>query len=113
MGKRIDTVHRSSMRVLQNHPWPGNVRELKNFIERSVIITTGRTLQIEQPGGPVPLRRSGRSLDRVQTDHILETLKETGWRVRGAGGAAERLGLKPTTLESKMAKLGIRRPSGR
>jgi transcriptional regulator with GAF, ATPase, and Fis domain len=112
-GKRIDTVPRSTMRVLQNHGWPGNVRELRNLVERSVIVSTGRTLQVDPPWGPASLPPEGRTLDQAQKAHILETLHLTGWRVRGEGGAAQRLALKPTTLESKMARLGIRRPPGR
>ncbi len=110
MGKRIATIHRSSMQVLQNYNWPGNVRELKNFIERAVIITTGRALQIELPGNPSAMHHQVRTLDQAQKDHILKNLKITNWRIRGKNGAAEILGLKPTTLESKMARLGIRRP---
>jgi len=111
MGKRIETVHRSSMQVLQNYSWPGNVRELKNFIERAVIITSGPALQIELPGNPGAMHHQIRTLDQAQKEHILKTLKLTHWRIRGRNGAAEVLALKPTTLESKMAKLGIKRPS--
>ncbi|MEJ2156116.1 MAG: hypothetical protein P8X96_12320 [Desulfobacteraceae bacterium] len=98
------------MQVLQNYGWPGNVRELRNFIERAVIITRGRALQIELPGTPGAVRQQIRTLDQAQKEHILKTLKLTDWRVRGKNGAAEVLALKPTTLESKMAKLGIKRP---
>ena len=110
MGKRIETIHRSSMQVLQNYSWPGNVRELKNFIERAVIITSGRALQIELPGNPGAMHQQIQTLEQVQKEHILKILKLTGWRIRGRNGAAEVLALKPTTLESKMARLGIRRP---
>jgi formate hydrogenlyase transcriptional activator len=110
MGKRIETIHRSSMQVLQNYNWPGNVRELKNFIERAVIITSGRALQIELPGNPGAMHQQIRSLDQAQKEHILKILKLTDWRIRGKNGAAEVLALKPTTLESKMARLGIKRP---
>ncbi len=110
MGKRIETIPRSSMQVLQNYHWPGNVRELKNFIERAVIITTAKTLQIEMPGNPGPMHHQVRTHDQVVKEHIQKTLETTGWRVRGKNGAAELLALKPTTLESKMVKLGIKRP---
>jgi transcriptional regulator with GAF, ATPase, and Fis domain len=113
MGKRIITIPKSSMQVLQNYSWPGNVRELKNFIERAVIITTGKTLQIEMPGNPGTLHHQLRTHDQAVKDHINKTLDITGWRVRGKNGAAELLDLKPTTLESKMARLGIKRPANK
>jgi transcriptional regulator with GAF, ATPase, and Fis domain len=109
MGKRIDTIPRQSMKALQGYRWPGNVRELKNILERAVIVTQGRRLQVEIPGGEA-VAYSPRSIDDVQKAHILKTLETTGWRIRGTNGAAELLGLKPTTLESRMARLGIRRP---
>jgi formate hydrogenlyase transcriptional activator len=109
MGKRIETIHRSSMQVLENYAWPGNVRELKNFIERAVIITNGHALQIELPGNPGAMHQQIRTLDQAQKEHILKILKLTNWRIRGKNGAAEVLALKPTTLESKMARLGIKR----
>jgi DNA-binding NtrC family response regulator len=99
------------MQVLQNYNWPGNVRELKNFIERAVIITSGRALQIELPGNPGAMHHQVRTLDQAQQEHILKTLKLTDWRIRGKNGAAEVLALKATTLESKMARLGIKRPA--
>ncbi len=110
MGKRIESIPRSSLQVLQNYSWPGNVRELKNFIERAVIITPGRVLQIEMPGYPHAGHHQIRTLDQAQKEHIQKILKLTGWRIRGKNGAAEVLGLKPTTLESKMAKLRLQRP---
>ncbi|MBL0715432.1 MAG: sigma 54-interacting transcriptional regulator [Desulfosarcina sp.] len=111
MGKRIETIPRNSMQVLQNYNWPGNVRELKNFIERAMIITTGKALQIELPGNPNAMHHQIKTLDQALKDHLLQILDLTNWRVRGKNGAAEVLSLKPTTLESKMAKLGIKRPA--
>ena len=111
MGKRIETIHRSSMQVLQNYGWPGNVRELKNFIERAVIITSGRVLQIELPGNPAAMHQQIKTLNQAQEEHILKILKLTNWKIRGKNGAAEILATKPTTLESKMARLGIQRPA--
>ena len=111
MGKRIETIHRSSMQVLQNYGWPGNVRELKNFIERAVIITSNRVLQIELPGNPAAMHQQIKTLDQAQKEHILKILKLTNWKIRGKNGAAEILAAKPTTLESKMARLGIQRPA--
>jgi DNA-binding NtrC family response regulator len=113
MDKSIVNISRTSMNQLCHYDWPGNVRELKNVIERAVIISSGSTLKIELPkdGGLRPDQT--RTLDEVQKDYILRTLETTRWRVRGRRGAADILGLKPTTLESRMAKLGIRRPGRR
>jgi DNA-binding NtrC family response regulator len=100
------------MRHLQRYPWPGNVRQLRNVIERAVILATGPQLTVQLPErvpgqarvhAPVTLRN-------FEVEHIRATLESTRWRVRGQGGAAELLGLKPTTLESRMTKLGISRP---
>jgi formate hydrogenlyase transcriptional activator len=110
MGKRIDIIPRSRMQALQSYAWPGNVRELKNIIERAVIITTGRTLQIDNPANPNLVGYRPSTLDEMQKKYIIETLNSTGWRIRGKKGAAEILKIKPTTLESRMAKLGIHRP---
>ena len=97
-----------AMTALQEHHWPGNVRELKNIIEHAVIISPDDKLRVKLPevSGPgSPIRKT---LDEIQKDHILAVLKQTGWRVRGRNGAAEVLGLKLTTLDSKMARLSIR-----
>jgi len=113
MDKSIDSISRSSMNQLCQYDWPGNVRELKNLIERSVIISSGSTLKIELPSENGIRRNQARTLDEVQRQYILDTLDTTRWRIRGKNGAAQLLGLKPTTLESRMAKLGIRRASTR
>lgn len=111
MGKRIETISRGSMHALIDYHWPGNVRELKNLIERALIITSGTTLQIDLPGNQGALNRETRTLDEVQKEYILSVLELTRWRIRGKNGAAEILGLKPTTLESKMARIGVHRPA--
>lgn len=111
MGKRINTIPKATMQLLQDHHWPGNVRELKNIIERAVIITQDDKLRVELPTASVPKNNIRRTLDEVQREHILEVLNQVRWRVRGKNGAAEILGLKPTTLDSKMARLGIKRPA--
>lgn len=109
MGKTIKSVPRKSMDRLQRYSWPGNVRELSNIIERAMILTTGDTLQVEvpitTPGGPA----SSTTLKEAERAQILRVLQETGWRIRGRDGAAEILAIKPTTLEARMAKLGIKR----
>ena len=111
-GKQIETVPNADMAALQGHPWPGNVRELRNVLERAMITATGPTLRITLPRPrPAGDRRSERLADVVKA-HLEQVLESTGWRIRGNNGAAERLGLPPTTLETRMAKLGLVRPTG-
>jgi formate hydrogenlyase transcriptional activator len=110
-GKTIESISEESLRELQRYAWPGNVRELRNVIERAVIVATGRQLvvavrRVEDPLTPP----TAGTLIELQASHIRAVLASTNGRVRGPGGAAERLGLKPTTLESRMSKLGIARP---
>jgi transcriptional regulator with GAF, ATPase, and Fis domain len=107
-GKRIETISKESLAALQRYNWPGNVRELRNVIEREMIIATGPMLTISTPR-PLPSQRRSTStkLVDVEVEHIRSVLDACAWRVRGVGGAAERLGVKPTTLESRMARLGI------
>ena len=107
-GKNIESISKDSLRDLQRYPWPGNVRELRNVIERAVIVATGRQLVVPAPRlGDRPMPQAAMTLSALEVDHIRAVLESTNWRVRGVGGAAERLGLKPTTLESRMARLGI------
>jgi transcriptional regulator with GAF, ATPase, and Fis domain len=109
-GKNIESISKDSMRELQRYSWPGNVRELRNVIERAVIVSTGRQLVVAAPRlGERPVPQTAMTLNDIEIDHIRTVLESTSWRVRGSGGAAERLGLKPTTLESRMARLGITR----
>jgi formate hydrogenlyase transcriptional activator len=110
-GKNVQDVSPNSIRELQRYAWPGNVRELRNTIERAVILATGTRLDIAVPEGSPSVGDKDALVD-VQMEHIMSVLDSTYWRVRGRGGAAERLGLKPTTLESRMAKLGICRDDG-
>jgi PAS domain S-box-containing protein len=109
MGKTIKTIPRRSMDQLQRYTWPGNVRELSNVIERAMILATDDTLRIELPLIPQTAAAPRMTLKDSQRAQILRVLDECGWRIRGASGAAQILGLKPTTLEARMAKLGIRR----
>jgi len=109
-GKPIESVSKDTMRELQQYPWPGNVRELRNVIERAVIVATKSRLSIELPKmTPSKAPKSWMTLEALEIEHVRAVLESTNWRVRGPGGAAGRLGLKPTTLESRMARLGIRR----
>jgi transcriptional regulator with GAF, ATPase, and Fis domain len=109
MGKSIERIPGRCMDSLMRYPWRGNIRELRNVIERAVIVSKGPTLAIEPPKGATLSAQDGLKLAEVERAHILEVLNRTGWRVSGKEGAAEILGLKPTTLESRMKKLGIRR----
>jgi PAS domain S-box-containing protein len=115
LGKRIEAVPKAVHDRLSAYPWPGNVRELANVIERSVILSRGSALQIDSllpdsapptvgPVEPAP------TLEEMQRRHIIDVLEQTGWRVSGPKGAALLLGLKPTTLEARMKRLGVRRP---
>jgi transcriptional regulator with GAF, ATPase, and Fis domain len=109
-GKRIDAVVKEDMLALQRHHWPGNIRELRNVVERAMIVATGPELHIGLTASPTAASKRSIKLNDVENEHIRSVLEATGWRVRGAGGAADLLGLRPTTLEARMAKLGISRP---
>jgi PAS domain S-box-containing protein len=112
MGRRIETIPDETMKTLVRWHWPGNVRELENFMERSVILSPGAVLraplaeleQIEQSSGSADT-----NLEAAEREHILRVLRECKGMISGANGAAERLGLKRTTLNSKIKKLGIHR----
>jgi len=111
MNKTIESIPTEIIRELERWPWPGNIRELENFIERSVILTQGPVffapmaeLQVSSPD-----RRLGTTLQEIEREYILQTLRESGGVIAGAHGAAVRLGMKRTTLQSRMQKLGITR----
>jgi formate hydrogenlyase transcriptional activator len=115
LGKPVERIPQEVMEALQRYPWPGNVRELRNAMERAIILGDSSTLRLAP--GPVADYRTHDTLltleDAGQSSlraHILSVLQRAGWRIRGAGGAAEILGLKPTTLEARMKKLRIKRP---
>ncbi len=110
MGKSIERIPQKSFDALQGYGWPGNVRELRNLIERAMILTKGSTLRIDPPKTPGSPESEGVRLEEIERTHILSILEETRWRISGNRGAAERLGLKPTTLRSRMEKLGVKRP---
>ena len=111
MGRNIESVRSSTMEALQRYSWPGNIRELRNIIERSLIIFPGEVFQAELPIGDEGVRSQNarNTLHEVEREHILMILNGTGWRVRGKNGAAEILGLKASTLESRMKKLNLSR----
>lgn len=110
LGRSIKRVPDELMRAFERYAWPGNVRELENVIERALIVSTGPTLAVDAPFLDRGDARPGNRLDDVQRSHIREVLQQCGWRVAGRGNAAERLGLKRGTLQSRMKKLGIERP---
>ncbi len=115
-GKRIETVPARAMTALQAHEWPGNARELQHVIERAVILTRGAELAFDEEflaSAPAGQERPPciESLEEAERAHIRKALELVGWRVSGTGGAAECLGLKPSTLEFRMKKLGITRPA--
>ena len=109
-GKRIEEVPPDNMAALQRYSWPGNIRELRNAIERAMILASSPRLTIAIPTPLSVARLPSLRLVDIQKDHIKKVLETSGWRVRGLGGAADRLGLRPTTLETRMAKLGLSRP---
>ncbi len=117
IGKPITNIPKKVISRLQAYSFPGNIRELENIIERAIIISKNGQLSI---GKWLPqnsnkavegniVDHSFASMEVLQRDHIIEVLKHTGWRVSGKGGAAEILEMRPTTLESRMKKLGIKR----
>jgi formate hydrogenlyase transcriptional activator len=112
LGKRIEAIPAAVMEVLVRHDWPGNVRELRNVVERAVIISPGPNLGLggwRPPSAAVENAGPAAKLEEVEREHIRKTLEATHWRVSGPKGAAAILGLKPTTLASRMKKLGIKR----
>ena len=119
LGRNIDSIPAETLRILSQMEWPGNVRELENVIERAVLLTRGSVLQLsmpelafasEEPSEPTPPAEAPKEgEDEYQL--IVRVLKETNGVVAGAKGAAQRLGLKRTTLLSRMKRLGIDKDS--
>jgi transcriptional regulator with GAF, ATPase, and Fis domain len=116
LGKPVDVVPGEVMQVLESYDWPGNVRELENVIQRAVILSTGSKLSLAEAWWPMletipsgsPETTSLRDMER---GHIQRVLQAVGWRIEGNGGAADLLGMKPSTLRSRMGKLKITRPA--
>lgn len=113
MGKKIDSIPKKTIDSMKAYTWPGNVRELQNVLQRAVILCPGSRLEV---GDWLPKPASGNAqsgvlrLDDLQRRHIIEVLEMTNWRVSGDQGAAKILGMKATTLDARMKKLGIARP---
>jgi transcriptional regulator with GAF, ATPase, and Fis domain len=118
---------RAGLETLQSHDWPGNIRELRNVIERAVIFARGGPLEFDVPGTGCsfdPSSLAPRDVDQVEPDYLTEAemrrrerqnifvvLQRASWKIKGADGAAELLGVKPTTLSSRIEKMGLRRPA--
>ena len=127
LGKRIDAIAPAALAALVAYRWPGNVRELSNVIERAVVLAPGPILTLESAlapaaataptaatsptGAPDAPPAPGRTLVAVESDHIRATLAAAGWTIEGPHGAAARLGLSPSTLRSRIKKLGLQRPA--
>ena len=112
MKKEIRTVPGEVLSALSKYPWPGNIRELENFIERAVILSPGSELRVplaELKPAAAPPSNGATTLEAAEREHILRALKETNWTIGGPAGAAARLGMKRTTLQSRMKHLGITR----
>jgi DNA-binding NtrC family response regulator len=113
LGKQLQGVAPETMKQLWAYSWPGNIRELQNVIERAVVLAAGPVICLEGTLGPAleeaPPGRACGTLEEAERTHILSVLAETKWVIEGQEGAAERLGMRPSTLRSRMRKLGIRR----
>lgn len=113
LDRYIESIPRATMKALTEWSWPGNVRELENLMERSVILTSGNALHVPlsemRVTHHISPSESDHSLDSAEREHIIRVLRETGGAVSGPNGAAQRLGLKRTTLQSKMKRLKITR----
>jgi transcriptional regulator with GAF, ATPase, and Fis domain len=119
LGRNFDEVSAKAMAILSAYDWPGNVRELKNIIERAMILSSGSVLQLgdwfsrEHEVKVISFRPDDgavETIEEVERAHIEKVLATCDWKIRGKDGAAEHLGLKRTTLQSRMKKLGIERP---
>ncbi len=114
MNKVIETIPSETMHVLVQYSWPGNIRELQNLVERAVILSAGPVLKVplqdlQAPSAPVVGTQKLETLEEAERQHILKALGATQWVIAGAQGAAAVLGLKRSTLQARMEKLGIRR----
>jgi len=110
MNRVITTIPSEAMEALVKYPWPGNIRELQNLIERAVILSPAAVLRVpvaELKAVATPPSPSNASLEEVDREHILRVLKDSHGVIGGPNGAAARLGMKRTTLQSRMQKLGV------
>jgi len=131
LGRPIRQIAEETMRLLCGYSWPGNIRELQNVIERAVVLASGPVLRVDAsllpqtpPRVPVrlsepqvfdpaasipPVKTGGTSLEDIERQHIITVLQQVNWRIEGDGGAAKALNLEPSTLRSRMKRLGIKR----
>src|SRR4030095_13196540 len=108
-GKTFEQIPKRTMEALQCHTWPGNVRELRTGIEGAIILSPGPILHVElPPTAPERETPAQMTLEAIERRHIASVLEEVRWRIRGGGGGAQRLGMKPSTLESRIIKLGMK-----
>jgi len=113
LHKPIETIPASVMQTLERYDWPGNIRELENVLQRAIILSPGSTLTLGDAWMPALQPRQATelvTLADVERRHIQGILETVRWRIEGSGGAAKLLGMNPSTLRSRMAKLGIERP---
>jgi transcriptional regulator with GAF, ATPase, and Fis domain len=113
LHKPIDTIPPAVMQTLERYDWPGNIRELENVLQRAIILSSGSTLNLGDAWMPAMQPRASAELTTlvdVERRHIRSILDTVRWRIEGSGGAAKLLGMKPSTLRSRMSKLGIERP---
>ncbi|HEX3035555.1 MAG TPA: sigma 54-interacting transcriptional regulator [Thermodesulfobacteriota bacterium] len=113
MNKEIRSISKETMERLKEYSWPGNIRELQNVVERAVILSTGDTLEINETFveailDMLPIEERLLSLEDIERGHIIKVLNHTGWQIHGDKGAAKILGLNPSTLRTRMEKLGIK-----
>jgi PAS domain S-box-containing protein len=115
LGKEINAVAPATINALRNYSWPGNVRELANVIERAVINSHGPLLrvreQLQTTNGDSGQTTVASTLEEVERDYIIRVLEDRGWRIEGPQGAAQVLGMNPSTLRTRMSKLGINKPT--
>jgi formate hydrogenlyase transcriptional activator len=116
MNRRIDAIPSEVLETMQRCAWPGNVRELANLIERAVILSAGPTLEVpmvelQHSGAPVARSNGTATLAQIERARILAVLEEANWLIAGPRGAAARLGMKRTTLQSLIKRLEITRPT--
>jgi formate hydrogenlyase transcriptional activator len=114
LGKEVRGMSQRSMGRLLDYDWPGNVRELQNIVERAAVLASGPIVQIDESmmrSGGAAQESAVDTLENAERNHILRALNETHWVVHGRKGAAEILGINPSTLRSRMEKLGIKRPT--
>jgi len=114
-GKRFDKVSQKTIDMLQRYNWPGNIREFENLIERAVITSPEGNLKIDIPvsRAAAVMQKEQKTLTEREREYITDALEDSYWRIEGPSGAARLLGMNPSTLRTRMRKLGIRRPQSR